>query len=48
MITELKKLDFVQSADLLSDDMMAVLPQENLEDQMNAIRFAIEVKVSEK
>lgn len=48
LITELGKLEFVESADLLSDDMLATLPQENLEEQLRAIRFAIEVKVVDK
>ncbi len=48
LITELTKLEFVESADLLSDDMLAPLPQGNLEERLNAIRFAIEVKVRQK
>jgi hypothetical protein len=48
LISELKKLDFVESADLLGDDMLASLPQKNLEEQMNATRFAIEVKVRQQ
>ena len=40
-------LTFVESADLLSDDRLAMLPQENMEEQLNAIRFAVEVKVKE-
>lgn len=48
LISELKKLEFVESVDLLSDDMLAALPQKNLEEQLNAVRFAIEVKVRQQ
>ena len=48
LITALTKLEFVESADLLSDDMLMRLPQQNIEQQLNAIRFVIEVKVQQK
>lgn len=45
LISQLKALEFVESADLLNDDMLMDLPQENLEQTLEAIRFVIELKV---
>ena len=47
LISELEALDFVESADLLSDDMLMELPYENMEQKLNAIRFVIELKVKQ-
>ncbi len=48
LISALTELEFVESADLLSDDMLMLLPKQNIEQQLNAIRFVIEVKVQQK
>ncbi len=48
LIGELAELEFVESADLLSDDMLMGLPKQNIEQQLKAIRFVIEVKVQQK